>query len=67
MQFPLSLWDISMWLAAMATILLIISQLFPAYYRRRFALNKRRLEYAASVIGVLFLTTVMARVVMMLL
>jgi hypothetical protein len=64
MQFPLSLWDLSMWLAIMATILLIIVELTSAYYLRRFTLNKRRLKYAASVIGILFLVTVMIRMVM---
>ena len=62
MQFPLSFWDISLWLAVTAIILLVTSELISPYYGKSKALiNKQRLRNAALIVGILFLITVIIR------
>ena len=64
MQFPLSFWDISLWLAVTAIILLITSELISPYYgRMNLLINKKRLKNVALSIGTLFLITVAIRIV----
>jgi len=64
MQFPLSFWDISLWLAVTAIILLITSELISPYYgRMNLFINKKRLKNVALSIGTLFLITVAIRIV----
>jgi len=64
MQFPLSFWDISLWLAVTAIILLITSELISPYYgRMNLFINKKRLKNAALSIGTLFLITVAIRII----
>lgn len=58
MKFPLSFWDISLWLAATAIILLITAELIPPGNEQESLINHRKLERVASIIGVLFLITV---------
>jgi len=63
MQFPLSLWDISLWLAITATILLTASEMLSSYYGKiNFLIIKKKLRNAALVISSLFLITVTIRV-----
>jgi hypothetical protein len=63
MQFPLSFWDISLWLAVTATIMLITSELISPYYgKTNILINKKRLKNAALTMGVLFLITVAIRI-----
>jgi VIT1/CCC1 family predicted Fe2+/Mn2+ transporter len=63
MQFPLSFWDISLWLAVTAIILLITSELISPYYgRTNLPINKRRLKNVSLGLGALFLVTVAIRI-----
>jgi hypothetical protein len=59
MDSPLSFWDISLWLAVAATILLITSELISPYYGKTgLLINKKRLRSAALVTSAMFLITV---------
>jgi len=64
MQFPLSLSEISLWLAVTAIILLITSELLASSpgYLRNVALDKKRLRFAALGLGIGFMITVVMRV-----
>jgi len=63
MDFPLSFWDISLWLAITAIILLITSELISPYYgRTNILINKKRLRNVALTMGILFLITVAIRI-----
>jgi len=63
MDFPLSFWDISLWLAITAIILLITSELISPYYgKTNILINKKRLRNAALTMGILFLITVAIRI-----
>jgi hypothetical protein len=64
MDFPLSFWDISLWLAITAIILLATSELISPYYgKTNLLINKRRLRNAALTVSTLFLVTVAVRIV----
>ena len=60
MDFPLSISDISLWLAITAIILLITSELLssPTEYSRRIIIEKKRLRITALIFGVAFMITV---------
>ena len=59
MQFPLSFWDISLWLAVTAIILLAISELLSPYYgKTNLLIERKRLRNVALTISLLFLVTV---------
>jgi len=63
MRFPLSFWDISLWLAVTSIILLITSELISPYYgKTNILINKKRLRNAALTTGTLFLITVAIRI-----
>jgi len=64
--FPLSLSDISLWIAVTAIILLVASELLAPYsdYFGDFVIEKRRLRIAALVLGAAFIVTVLLRAVM---
>lgn len=63
MGFPLSFWDISLWLAISAVILLITSELLsPIYGKTNLLINKNRLRGIAITVSVLFLITVAIRI-----
>jgi hypothetical protein len=62
MQFPLSLSDITLWIAVMAMILLVSSELLVSEHFGYFLINKTRLRQAAIVLGVAFMGTVLLRV-----
>jgi hypothetical protein len=65
MHFPLSIWDISLWIAVMAIILLITSELIAPYseYFGDFVIDKTKLRIAALMLGVAFMATVILRVI----
>jgi hypothetical protein len=63
MSFPLTFWDISLWLAITAIILLITSELISPYYgKTNLLINKRRLRNVALTVSTLFLITVAIRI-----
>ena len=63
MLFPLTFWDISLWLAVTAIILLATSELIsPHYGQTNVIIEKRRLRQAALILGILFMLTVMMRI-----
>jgi len=64
MQFPLSFSDISLWIAIMAMILLITSELVFSYSGNiNFPIDKRRLRLAALILGAAFMVTVLIRTI----
>lgn len=65
MYFPLSPWDISLWTAAMAIILLVTSELLAPYskYLGDFVIDKKRLRLVALALGIAFMITVLIRVI----
>lgn len=63
MGFPLSFWDISLWLAVTAIVLLMTSELISPYYGKTgILINKKRLRNAALSLSVLFLVTLIVDV-----
>ena len=63
MNFPLSFWDISLWLAVTAIILLITSEFISPYYgKTNLLINKKRLKRAALIVSILFLMTVVIQI-----
>ena len=63
MGFPLSFWDISLWIAITAIILLITSELISPYYgKTNLLINKKRLRNVAIIVSTLFLITVAIRI-----
>jgi len=63
MQFPMGFWDISLWLAVTAIILLATAELISPYYgRTNLIIEKKRLKQVALLLGVLFLITVAVRI-----
>ena len=64
MNFPLGFWDISLWLAITAIILLITSEMLSPYYgKAKILVNKRRLKNISFAVSILFLATVALRIV----
>lgn len=64
MKFPLSMSEIGLWLAVMAIILLITSELISATteYTGKIVIEKRKLRAAALVLGIGFMITVIMRI-----
>ena len=63
MNFPLNFWDISLWLAVTAIILLVTSELLSPYYgKTRLLINRKRLKNTALATSTLFLITVAIRI-----
>jgi accessory gene regulator protein AgrB len=63
MQIPLDFWNVSLWLAVTAIILLITTQLAAAYDGpATLLIEKKRLKNAALLMGMLFLITVAMRI-----
>jgi len=64
MQFPLTFWDVSLWLAITALILLITSELISPYYGlTNLIISKKGLRRAALTTTALFMITVIIRVI----
>ena len=66
MYFPLSIWEISLWIAVTAIILLVTSELLAPYsdYFGDFVIDKTRLRLVALILGAAFMITVLLRAVM---
>jgi hypothetical protein len=66
MRFPLDLWDISLWIAVTAIMLLTTSELLAPYsdYFGDFVIDKTRVRLAALLLGAAFMVTVLIRAVM---
>jgi cytosine/uracil/thiamine/allantoin permease len=63
MQIPLTFWDISLWLAVTAIILLITAELISPYYgQTNLLIDKKKLKNAALITAILFLITVAIRI-----
>ena len=64
MNFPMSISDISLWLAVMAIILLITSELISSAteYSRNILIEKNRLRLVALALGIGFIATVVMRI-----
>jgi len=63
MAFPLGFWDLSLWAAITAIILLATSELLsPHYGRTRFMINRKRLRTVALVMALIFLASVAYRI-----
>ena len=64
MNFPMSMSDVSLWLAVMAIILLITSELISSAteYSRNIVIEKKRLQLVALALGIGFMATVVIRV-----
>ena len=63
MQFPLSFWDISLWLAITSIILLATSELLSPYYgKTNIIIDRKKLRTAALTLGLLFIFTVFVRI-----
>jgi len=63
MVFPLFPWEVSLWIAVTAIILLVTSELLAPYsdYLGDFVIEKTRLRIAALFLGVAFMVTVLLR------
>lgn len=64
MNFPMSMSDISLWLAVMAIILLITSELISSAteYSHNIVIEKSRLRLVALALGIGFMATVVMRI-----
>ncbi len=64
MNFPLSISDVSLWLAVTAIILLITSELISSSteYSRNIVIERKRLRLVALALGTGFMITVIMRV-----
>ena len=63
MQFPLSFWDLSLWLAVTAIILLTTTELIsPNYGKTNLLIERKRLRNVALTVSILFLITVIIRI-----
>jgi hypothetical protein len=63
MWFPLGFWDLSLWTAVVAIILLITSEFLSPYYGRTgIMINRRRLRFVALMVALVFLGTVAYRI-----
>ena len=64
MDFPLSTSDISLWLAIMAIILLVTSELISSStgFSRNIIIEKKRIRLVALALGTGFMITVIMRV-----
>jgi hypothetical protein len=64
-QFPLSISEISLWIAVMAIILLVTSELVSSYSEHfgDFVIDKTRLRLVALILGAAFMVTVLLRVI----
>jgi len=63
LPFPLGLWDLSLWTAITAIILLATSELLSPYYGRTgIVIDRKRLRVIALVVALIFLTAVAYRI-----
>jgi len=65
-QFPLTFWDLGLWLAVVTILLLVTAAIVSSYYgEATLFIEKNRLEIAALILGLLFIFTVAVRVYQM--
>lgn len=58
MEFPLSLWELSLWLVITTLILLVTSEIVSPYYNQKgLLINRRRLRNTTLTMGILVLAT----------
>lgn len=62
MNFPMTLSDISLWLAVMAIILLITSEIINSITEPQILIEKKRLRLVALALGIGFMATVVMRI-----
>lgn len=63
MQFPLTFWDIGLWFAYMAIVLLITSEMISPYLEEEFlVLDKKPLRISALMFGLLFMFFVLMQI-----
>jgi len=68
MMFPPSFWGLSLWIAAIAFILLLTSELLSPYYgRTNIYIDKKRLRMVSLTFGVIFLFIVVIKILEMIL
>lgn len=61
--FPLGFWDLSLWTAITAIILLATSELLSPYYDRTgIIMNRKRFRIVALIVALIFLATVTYRI-----
>ncbi len=65
MNFPLSLFDVGLWIAVTAIILLITSELISPYSEQLgdFVIDKTRLRLVALLLGASFMVVVLLRAI----
>jgi len=62
-QFPLTFWDLGLWLAVVVIILLATAYIVSSYYgEETLFIEKNRLETAALILGLLFMFTIAIRI-----
>ena len=55
-MFPLTLWDITLWLAVTAVILLMTAEIVSPYYgRTNLLIDKKKLRNVSLIVGFIFL------------
>jgi hypothetical protein len=63
MAFPLTFWDMSLWLAIIAIILLATAEITSPYYgKTNLIIERGRLKQVALILGTLFMVTVTIRI-----
>ena len=63
MAFSLGFWDLSLWTAIIAIILLVTSELLSPYYGRTgLLIDKKRLRMVALIVALIFLASVVYRI-----
>ena len=63
MAFPLGFYDLSLWIAITAIMLLATSELLSPYYgRTRLMINRKKLRIVALAVALVFLATVAYRI-----
>jgi len=63
MTFPLTFWDISLWLGITAIILLATAELISPYSgKTNIIIEKRKMRRAALLAGIMSMMTVIARI-----
>lgn len=64
MNFPLDFWNLSLWLAVTAIVLLITSEMLSPYYGKvKIRINRKRLRNTSFTVAILFLATVAVRII----
>jgi len=66
LQLPLTLSDITLWLAITSIILLATSELISPYYgKTSLLIEKKRLRYVALTTGIIFILAILVQIYLM--